>query len=57
MDHSKLEKLGVIILSIMLFIFVMWFMFDMRLTKNVTGDNIEARIRLLDPNGNNLVTL
>jgi hypothetical protein len=56
MDHSKLEKLGVIILSIMLFIFVTWFMLDMRLTKNVTGDNVEARIRLLDQNGNNLVT-
>ena len=31
-------------------------MLDMRLTKNVTGDNVEARIRLLDQNGNNLVT-
>jgi hypothetical protein len=39
----------------MLFVFVTWIILDIRSTKNVTGDNIEARIRLIDQNGNTLV--
>jgi hypothetical protein len=56
LQAGEVQKLGVVILSIMLFVFVTWIILDIRSTKNVTGDNVEARIRLLDQNGNNLVT-